>query len=174
MAVVLAGAQVDDHAHQLVEPLLHVLLGVVGADLKLVGKGDLPVELGDALLGLVVLEPSQVNAQKIWKGLDDRPLVGVDQVSALVALELVAAGQLLGLAVAPDAVVEGDVGLGQDETQVDLLLLALRNYLPQKVLFLQTEHSVRVTRFEKNSSSRGVTFFSLSFSWSLMQFISQM
>ena len=75
--VVLACAEVDDHADQFVESLAVVLV-IVGFDFEFEGERHLPVEFGDALLALVVLEPAQVDGEEVRQGFYDRPLLSLD------------------------------------------------------------------------------------------------
>jgi len=174
VSIVLACAQVHHHAHQLVQPFLLLVLGVVGFDLQLEGEGHLPVQLGDAFLILIVFEPAQMDREEVRQRPDHTPLLRLHQLPTTITLELVSSEQLLRFAVVAYTVIQRDVRLRQDETEVHFLLLTFRDFISWLVLVLQTEHSVRVTRFEKNYYSRAVTFFlSFPLSWSFIEFISQ-
>jgi hypothetical protein len=118
-----------NNSYQFVQSLLVVLFVVVGFYFEFEGEGYLPVEFGYAFLVLVVLEPAEVDGEEVGERFDEAAAFGFDQVAAAIAFELVAAGEAFGFAVVVDAVVEGDVGFGQDEAHVYFLLLAFGDWV---------------------------------------------
>jgi len=106
MSIVFACAQMHHHSHQFVQSLLLVGLGVVGFDLEFEWEGHLPDQLGHAFLALVVLESAEMDGEEVGQRLYHAPLLRIDQFSAPVALEFVAAEQSLRFAVVADAVIQ--------------------------------------------------------------------
>ena len=88
MAVFLPRPEMHNHPHQLLQPLLRILL-IIGLYLQLERKRNLPIQLRYPLLALIIFESTEVDGEEIGQGFDDRPFCCIHQSLTLITFEFV-------------------------------------------------------------------------------------